>query len=82
MDALVLRGRRSRAPWPGRPRRGVVVENPAATPGSTDRARGAQLRQAALVLPTVFFLLLRSAIGFPRRRLQREPWRRDVERLS
>jgi hypothetical protein len=33
-------------------------------------------------LPTALFLLARSAIGFARWRLQRELWRRDVERLS
>jgi hypothetical protein len=36
----------------------------------------------ALVLPTVAFLLARSMIGFARWRLQRELWRRDVERLG
>jgi hypothetical protein len=36
----------------------------------------------AVVLPTVIFLLARSSIGFARWRLQRELWRRDVERLS
>lgn len=36
----------------------------------------------ALVVPTVAFLLARSMIGFARWRLQRELWRRDVERLD
>jgi len=36
----------------------------------------------ALVLPTFVFLLARSMIGFLRWRLQRELWRRDVERLG
>jgi hypothetical protein len=36
----------------------------------------------ALVLPTVVFFLLHSVIGFLRWRLQRELWRRDVERLD
>jgi hypothetical protein len=35
-----------------------------------------------VVLSTMIFLLARSAIGFARWRLQRELWRRDVERLS
>jgi hypothetical protein len=36
----------------------------------------------AIVLPTLVFLVARSAIGFWRWRLQRELWRRDVERLG
>jgi hypothetical protein len=36
----------------------------------------------AIVLPTLLFLAARSMIGFTRWRLQRELWRRDVERLS
>jgi hypothetical protein len=36
----------------------------------------------AIVLPTVVFLAARSALGFWRWRLQRELWRRDVERLN
>jgi hypothetical protein len=36
----------------------------------------------ALLLPTLTFLAARSMIGFARWRLQRELWRRDVERLS
>ena len=36
----------------------------------------------AVVLPTVVFLAARSLIGFARWRLQRELWRRDVQRLS
>jgi uncharacterized membrane protein len=35
-----------------------------------------------LILPTLIFLAARSMIGFARWRLQRELWRRDVERLS
>jgi hypothetical protein len=35
----------------------------------------------AILLPTGIFLLARSSIGFLRWRLQRELWRRDVERL-
>lgn len=36
----------------------------------------------ALLIPTVIFLLLRSAIGYGRWRVQRELWRRDVTRLT
>jgi hypothetical protein len=36
----------------------------------------------ALGVPTAVFLLTRSTIGFARWRLQRELWRRDVERLD
>ena len=36
----------------------------------------------AIIIPTVVFLLLRSLLGFCRWKLQRELWRRDVERLS
>jgi len=36
----------------------------------------------ALLVPTVVFLAARSLLGFWRWRLQRELWRRDVERLS
>jgi hypothetical protein len=36
----------------------------------------------AVLLPTLIFLAARSAIGFARWRLQRELWRRDVERLG
>lgn len=36
----------------------------------------------AVVLPTLAFVAARSAIGFARWRLQRELWRRDVERLE
>ena len=35
-----------------------------------------------LVVPTVAFFLLHSIIGFLRWRLQRELWRRDVDRLE
>ena len=46
---------------------------------------GRPLRYVAiltLVLPTVVFFLLHSVIGFLRWRLQRELWRRDVERFE
>ena len=46
---------------------------------------GRRLENALLLavgLPTAVFLLARSAIGFARWRLQRELWRRDVERLT
>jgi hypothetical protein len=46
---------------------------------SGDRMNGALL--LAILLPTAIFLLARSSIGFLRWRLQRELWRRDVERL-
>jgi len=36
----------------------------------------------AVLLPTLVFLAARSLIGFARWRLQRELWRRDVERLT
>jgi len=36
----------------------------------------------AIIVPTLIFLVARSSIGFGRWRLQRELWRRDVERLS
>jgi hypothetical protein len=36
----------------------------------------------AVVVPTLLFVAARSAIGFARWRLQRELWRRDVERLA
>jgi len=36
----------------------------------------------AIVVPTLVFLVARSALGFARWRLQRELWRRDVERLG
>jgi hypothetical protein len=36
----------------------------------------------AVVVPTVVFLAARSLIGFARWRLQRELWRRDVQRLG
>ena len=35
-----------------------------------------------LVVPTVAFFLLHSIVGFLRWRLQRELWRRDVDRLE
>jgi hypothetical protein len=35
----------------------------------------------AVILPTLAFFVLHSMIGFLRWRLQRELWRRDVERL-
>lgn len=37
---------------------------------------------AAIIIPTIVFLLLRSAIGYCRWRVQRELWRRDVRRLT
>jgi len=36
----------------------------------------------AIVIPTVIFLLARSMIGWMRWKVQRELWRRDVERLG
>jgi hypothetical protein len=36
----------------------------------------------ALAVPTLVFLAARSLIGFARWRLQRELWRRDVQRLQ
>jgi hypothetical protein len=36
----------------------------------------------AILLPTLVFLAARSMLGFARWRLQRELWRRDVERLT
>lgn len=36
----------------------------------------------ALIVPTLAFFLLHSTIGFLRWRLQRELWRRDVDRLQ
>ena len=36
----------------------------------------------AILVPTLVFLAARSMLGFARWRLQRELWRRDVERLS
>jgi hypothetical protein len=35
-----------------------------------------------IIVPTLVFVAARSMIGFARWRLQRELWRRDVERLS
>ena len=35
----------------------------------------------AIFLPTLVFLVARSAVGFARWRVQRELWRRDVERF-
>ncbi len=35
-----------------------------------------------IIVPTLLFVAARSAIGFARWRLQRELWRRDVERLA
>jgi hypothetical protein len=46
---------------------------------------GRPLRYVAiltLVLPTVVFFLLHSVVGFLRWRLQRELWRRDVDRFE
>jgi hypothetical protein len=36
----------------------------------------------SIILPTLVFLAARSMLGFVRWRLQRELWRRDVERLT
>lgn len=36
----------------------------------------------AIILPTLLFLAARSMLGYARWRLQRELWRRDVERLT
>jgi hypothetical protein len=36
----------------------------------------------AIAVPTLLFLAIRSVVGFARWRLQRELWRRDVERLT
>ena len=36
----------------------------------------------AIVVPTLGFVAARSLIGFARWRLQRELWRRDVDRLG
>lgn len=35
-----------------------------------------------ILIPTVIFLLLRSMLGWGRWKVQRELWRRDVERLG
>ena len=46
---------------------------------------GQSIRHAvvlAFLIPTVVFLLARSMIGWLRWKLQRELWRRDVERMS
>jgi hypothetical protein len=36
----------------------------------------------AILVPTLLFVAIRSAVGYCRWRIQRELWRRDVERLS
>jgi hypothetical protein len=36
----------------------------------------------AILLPTLVFLVARSAVGFARWRVQRELWRRDVRRFG
>jgi hypothetical protein len=36
----------------------------------------------AFIVPTLVFVALRSGLGYCRWRIQRELWRRDVERLS
>ena len=36
----------------------------------------------AILVPTLVFLLARSAVGFLRWRVQRELWRRDVQRIT
>lgn len=46
---------------------------------------GTRIQEAlvlAILVPTLVFLLARSAIGFLRWRVQRELWRRDVQRFS
>jgi hypothetical protein len=46
---------------------------------------GAPIKEAlvvALLVPTLVFLAIRSVVGYWRWRLQRELWRRDVERLT
>ena len=35
-----------------------------------------------IVVPTLLFIALRSTVGFVRWRIQRELWRRDVERIG
>ena len=54
-----------------------VVED---TVNSGEPVKGAFV--LAIVLPTLLFLVARSMIGFARWRLQRELWRRDVDRLG
>jgi hypothetical protein len=36
----------------------------------------------AIIVPTLLFVAARSALGFARWRVQRELWRRDVDRLE
>jgi hypothetical protein len=46
---------------------------------------GAPIKDAvvlAILLPTLVFLVARSAVGFARWRVQRELWRRDVRRIT
>ena len=47
---------------------------------SGEPVRGALV--LAILVPTLVFVAARSVIGFARWRLQRELWRRDVERLG
>ena len=58
---------------------------PAATFAAASPRPGRRIENAlvlAIALPTFAFLAARSLIGFLRWRLQRELWRRDVERLN
>jgi hypothetical protein len=50
------------------------------TLNSGDPIAGALL--LAIAVPTLVFVAARSMLGFARRRLQRELWRRDVARLE
>ena len=46
---------------------------------------GARIKEAlvlAILLPTLLFLVARSAVGFARWRVQRELWRRDVQGIT
>jgi hypothetical protein len=46
---------------------------------------GARIKDAvvlAILLPTLVFLVARSAVCFARERVQRELWRRDVRRIT
>jgi hypothetical protein len=36
----------------------------------------------AIIVPTLLFVAARSALGFARWRVQRERWRRDVDRFE
>jgi len=46
---------------------------------------GTRIKEAlvlAILLPTLLFLVARSAVGFARWRVQRELWRRDVQGIT